>query len=78
MRNQSPFIVGFLVLSLATYLGAQQQTQPQPVANPENGFVPIFDGKTLKDWEGDPKYWRVEDGALVGEITPGHGHAQMG
>lgn len=30
----------------------------------------IFDGKTLNGWEGDPTYWRVENGALVGEITP--------
>ena len=36
----------------------------------EPGFKPIFDGKTLTGWEGDPKYWRVENGALVGEITP--------
>lgn len=35
-----------------------------------NGFVEIFDGKTLNGWEGDPVYWRVEDGNLVGEITP--------
>ena len=35
-----------------------------------DGFVPIFDGKTLKGWEGDPTYWRVENGNLVGEITP--------
>jgi hypothetical protein len=34
------------------------------------GFVPLFDGKTLKGWEGDTNYWRVEDGYLVGEITP--------
>ena len=34
------------------------------------GFVSIFDGKTLKNWDGDPTYWRVEDGALTGEITP--------
>jgi len=36
----------------------------------KNGFVNIFDGKTLKDWEGDATYWRVEDGNLVGEVTP--------
>ncbi len=36
----------------------------------EKGFVNIFDGKTLNDWEGDSKYWRVENGNLVGEITP--------
>jgi hypothetical protein len=36
----------------------------------KDGFVQIFDGKTLKGWEGDPNYWRVENGMLVGEITP--------
>lgn len=36
----------------------------------QKGFVQIFDGKTLKGWEGDPTYWRVENGSLVGEITP--------
>jgi hypothetical protein len=38
--------------------------------NPDAGFVAIFDGKTLTGWDGDPKYWRVEDGCMVGEITP--------
>ncbi len=33
-------------------------------------FVSIFDGKTLNGWEGDPTYWRVENGNIVGEITP--------
>jgi len=37
---------------------------------PNTGFVRIFDGKTLKGWDGDPTYWRVESGNLVGEITP--------
>lgn len=36
----------------------------------EDGFVQIFDEKTLKGWEGDSTYWRVEDGSLIGEITP--------
>ena len=36
----------------------------------KNGFVKIFDGKTLNGWEGDPTYWKVENGNLVGEITP--------
>lgn len=34
----------------------------------EEGFVQIFDGKTLKGWEGKPAYWRVENGSLVGEV----------
>jgi hypothetical protein len=36
----------------------------------KNGFVKIFDGKTLNGWEGDRTYWRAENGSLVGEITP--------
>ena len=33
------------------------------------GFDKIFDGATLANWEGDPGFWRVEGGAIVGETT---------
>lgn len=36
----------------------------------EPGFETIFDGVTLEEWEGDPAYWSVEDGKLVGIVTP--------
>ncbi len=36
---------------------------------PGDGFVPIFDG-TLKDWDGDPVYWHVENETLIGEVRP--------
>ncbi len=50
----------------------KQSDRPEAPAGggDEAGFEEIFDGKTLKGWEGDPVYWRVEDGAMVGEITP--------
>ena len=35
----------------------------------EDGFVSIFDGTTLAGWEGKPEFWRVENGAIVGETT---------
>lgn len=35
----------------------------------EEGFAPIFDG-TLKDWDGDPVYWKAENNTLIGEVTP--------
>lgn len=35
----------------------------------ETGFRRIFDGKTMSGWDGDPEFWRVEDGALVGQTT---------
>ena len=28
----------------------------------------LFDGQSLSGWEGDVKWWRVEDGAITGEI----------
>jgi putative heme-binding domain-containing protein len=32
-------------------------------------FQSLFDGQSLAGWEGDPKLWRVENGAIVGETT---------
>lgn len=33
--------------------------------------VSLFDGTTLQGWEGDPAYWRIDDGSIVGEIANG-------
>jgi hypothetical protein len=52
--------------SLSTRVMASQGS----IADSEAGFESIFDGKTLNGWEGDPVYWRVENGAIVGEIAP--------
>jgi len=43
---------------------------PIEIANGKEEFKMIFDGETLAGWHGDPTYWRVENGNLVGEITP--------
>ena len=45
--------------------GVYPQTEPDDAA----GFTPIFDGKTLNGWDGDPRYWRVENGEIIGETT---------
>jgi len=48
-------------------------TQPEPIDfNDHDGWVQIFDGKTLKGWDGSPDVWHVEDGAIVGESSPQH------
>lgn len=31
----------------------------------------LFDGRSLTGWEGNAQHWRVEDGALTGEIKEG-------
>ncbi|MBL8797824.1 MAG: DUF1080 domain-containing protein [Planctomycetia bacterium] len=33
---------------------------------PPEGFEAIFNGKDLTGWEGNAKYWKVEDGCLMG------------
>lgn len=53
-----------LALGLALLLPASRA-----VAEDDAGFVKIFDGKTLDKWDGNPKFWRVEDGAITGETT---------
>ena len=65
--------------------GGSQPPQPQPGTqgrragsgvypptelDDNTGFVSIFDGKSLNGWDGDPRFWRVEDGEIVGETTP--------
>ncbi|QDT10367.1 sulfatase-like hydrolase/transferase [Planctomycetes bacterium K23_9] len=51
-----------------------KSTDPHPIAAAavsanvgKDGFVRIFDGKTLRGWTGDNQYWSVEDGALTGK-----------
>jgi hypothetical protein len=39
------------------------------VADDDAGFAPIFDGKSLTNWDGDPDFWRAEEGAIVGQST---------
>lgn len=34
--------------------------------------MPLFDGKSLAGWEGDPKVWRVEEGVIVGGSMAGN------
>jgi putative membrane-bound dehydrogenase-like protein len=35
----------------------------------EQGFEPIFDGKSLEGWDGNPDFWSVEEGAITGTTT---------
>ena len=50
-------LVAWLVLALGGLAAAGEA---------EESFKPLFDGKTLEGWSGDPDLWKVEDGAIVG------------
>jgi hypothetical protein len=39
-----------------------------PATNTD-GFRPLFDGKSLEGWDGDPKFWSVQEGCITGQTT---------
>ena len=58
----------------------QAGADAQPVPNPasgillddrgaERGFKSIFNGHDLAGWQGDPRLWSVQDGAITGQTT---------
>lgn len=59
-----------LVWLFVPLLGFYSPSFAQKAQASEKGFKKIFDGKTLKGWEGDPVYWKAENGSIVGVITP--------
>ena len=69
-------VLAFLLLAMAAGCNksggreGHSETETQPVAELEEGFVRIFDGETLTDWQGDTTYWSARDGSLIGQITP--------
>lgn len=44
--------------------------EPEPLDfDDHDGYTQIFDGTTLKNWDGDPAVWHIEEGAIVGVST---------
>ncbi len=68
------------ILAIVLMAGALAFAQPQGarrgpslpealVVSATEGFEAIFDGTTLNGWDGDPNFWRVEGGSIVGETS---------
>ncbi len=36
----------------------------------EQNFEILFNGKDLSGWDGNPRFWSVQEGAIVGQTTP--------
>jgi hypothetical protein len=60
----------FIKLVLFTTILLSCNSPRHSNAIPSKSYYSIFDGKSLEGWEYDPTYWRVENGNLVGEVTP--------
>ena len=71
MYNHSGFLIrslSFCGLVLSAILSSFILLKANP--DESTGFKQIFDGKSLQDWDGDSTYWSVEDGCIVGRVTP--------
>ena len=66
MRNTLVF--GAAALMLLTGLSATRADDAKKPAD-KAAATDFFDGKTLEGWEGQPGWWSVRDGAIVGSYT---------
>ena len=58
VRHKTP--TEFLIASLKSKAGRSAKSA---------GFKPLFNGKDLTGWDGDPKLWEVKNGVIVGTCT---------
>jgi type 1 glutamine amidotransferase len=58
------------MLNTVCFVGIAALITPAALSAADDSLVAIFDGKTLDGWDGNPKFWRVEDGAITGQTTP--------
>lgn len=68
-RRKALCVLAFSVaVTASSLLTLSAGEMPADKAAPE-GFVSLFDGKTLDGWDGDPSYWSVQDGCITGIST---------
>lgn len=76
--NRRAWLAGMLGAALGAGLCRPSASAEPEAAPSEDGFVPLFDGKTLEGWHtnrerishGTGGHWAVEDGAITGEQDP--------
>jgi hypothetical protein len=56
-----PTIIVALLAACSVWCGAQISPEER-----SEGFRALFNGKNLDGWDGDPRLWKVRDGAIVG------------
>ena len=62
-RRLPALLCGLLLLTgLCAPVAAQ-------AAEDDADFKPLFNGKDLEGWDGNPKFWSVKDGAITGTTT---------
>src|SRR5690606_31028945 len=68
-RNYSPRKQALMAMVALVCVACGNSANTQQES--DGGSIDIFNGTSLDGWRGDTNFWRVENGAIVGEITPG-------
>ena len=56
------FVLALFVVACIAPFGYAEELKSD-----KDGFVPLFNGKDLTGWEGNPDIWRVENGCIVAQ-----------
>lgn len=67
----APTNAGLLAIAVAFLVPWATAPAPAEATGDGAAFVPLFDGRSFAGWEHDDSHWRVEGGAIVGEIPDG-------
>ncbi len=59
----------FSAVKVSAIIGLGLAVHTIAAAAADDGFQSIFNGKDLTGWDGNPKFWSVEDGAITGRTT---------
>jgi hypothetical protein len=72
-------LVSLAVCGLTALFASAQTASPRPptaaaapapvVPSEQQGWKPMFDGKSLAGWDGNPDVWKVENGAITAETV---------
>ncbi|HXB75691.1 MAG TPA: DUF1080 domain-containing protein [Candidatus Acidoferrales bacterium] len=68
-------MLAFGVVAAAWWISAADQSAPAvPSGAAKDGWISMFDGKTLDGWKanGNPDSWKVVDGAITGDGPASH------
>lgn len=65
--NLAVLVVAGALLEPIAGSGGDEPPKPHSIVDP--AAVRIFDGTSLDGWRGNPRFWTVEDGCIVGRST---------
>ncbi len=58
-------LIALMLLNAGLVYAQDAKTAGVTPAEAGEGFVSLFDGKTLDGWQGDVKHYEVEDGVMI-------------